>query len=140
METGLKRYLKRTILSGTTCKLHLSKPSSPTQGFETTLRVPIELEKVYINMKAQIHTHEVELTLKDRKKFEARNKKKNLTSLDKKAAFDASERHKVKDMVILGYPGFGKATLLKYILVLLIEGKGSKRLGIQNRLVPFFAP
>lgn len=111
-----------------------------TQGFETALRVPIELEKVYINMKAQIHTHEVEFTLKGRKKLEEKNREENLTSLDIKAAFEASDRHKVKDLIILGDPGSGKTTLLKYILVLLIEGKGSERLGIKNRLIPFFAP
>ncbi len=110
-----------------------------TQGFETTLRVPIELEKVYINMKAQIHTHDAEFTLKGREKIENRNRKENLTSLDIKVAFETSERLKVKDLVILGDPGSGKTTLLKYILVLLIEGRGSERLGITKKLIPFFA-
>ena len=112
----------------------------PTQGFETTLRVPIELERVYINMKAQIHTHEYDLTLKGKKKMEERIREEQLSSLDIKAAFEASERHKINDMVILGDPGSGKTTLLKYILVLLIEGKGSEKLGIKNEIIPFFAP
>ncbi|MCP4269083.1 MAG: NACHT domain-containing protein, partial [Candidatus Brocadiaceae bacterium] len=111
-----------------------------TQGFETTLRVPIELEKVYINMKAQIHTHDAEFTLRSKEKIESRNREEDLSSLDIKAAFETSERLKVKDMVILGDPGSGKTTLLKYILVLLIEGRGSERLGITERQIPFFAP
>ena len=104
------------------------------------MRVPIELEKVYINMKAQIRTHEAKFTLKGRKKIEEKNREENLTSLDIKAAFETSDRHKVKDLVILGDPGSGKTTLLKYILVLLIGGKGSERLGIKNKLIPFFVP
>ncbi len=110
-----------------------------TQGFETTLRVPIELEKVYINMKAQIHTHDAEFTLRSKEKIENRNREESLSSLDIKAAFETSEQLKVKDIVILGDPGSGKTTLLKYILVLLIEGKGSERLGITEKLIPFFA-
>ncbi len=111
-----------------------------TQGFETTLRVPIELEKVYISMRAQIHTHDAEFTLKGKEKVENRNRKESLSSLDIKAAFETSERLKVKDLVILGDPGSGKTTLLKYILVLLIEGRGSERLGIKKNQIPFFAP
>lgn len=111
-----------------------------TQGFETNLRVPIELENVYINMKAKIHTHDFEFNLKERKKREERTQEESLSSLDIKTAFEAAYRHKVKDMVILGDPGSGKTTLLKYILVVLIEGKGREKLGIETPLIPFLAP
>ena len=111
-----------------------------TQGFETTLRVPIELEKVFINMHAHIHVHEHEFTLKGRDRMESSIREERLTSLDIKAAFEVADRRNVKDMVILGDPGSGKTTLLKYILVLLIEGRAPEKLGIKDHVIPLLAP
>ncbi len=112
----------------------------PTQGFETTLRVPIELERVYINMHAHIHSYDFEYNLKGKSRMDERVREEKLPSLDIKAAFKSSERHKINDLVILGNPGSGKTTLLKYILVMLIEGKGREKLGIKENLTPFFTP
>ncbi len=113
----------------------------PTQGFETILRVPVELESVYINMHAHIHGQELEFNRVGKEvKKRSEEKEKNLSSLDIKAAFNASERHKIKDIVILGDPGSGKTMLLKYILVMLIEGKGKEKIGLEKNIFPFFAP
>lgn len=112
----------------------------PTQGFETTLRIPIELENVFINMHANIHTHEFDLTVKGQERMLERIRAEKISSLDIRGAFETSERRKIKDMVILGKPGCGKTTLLKYILVMLIEKKGIERLGIEENVIPLFAP
>jgi len=113
----------------------------PTQGFETTLRVPIELERVYINMHAQLHYQDFdELTLAGKKQMRKKMEAESIPALDIKAAFAEAERCKVKDLVILGEPGCGKTTLLKYLLVMLIEGKGREKLGLGPGLIPFFAP
>jgi len=112
----------------------------PTQGFETNLRIPIELERVYICMKAYIHTRDYDFTLEGRKKMEEKIREDGLSSLDIKAAFKAATRHNLKNMVILGDPGSGKTTLLKHIFVSLADGKGEGVLGLEDTLIPFFAP
>ena len=128
---SFKNYLKSAIIEHRFLQ---------TQGFETSLRIPIELENVYVNMKAVIHSHEFDITHEGRKKMDDKVREEGLSSMDIKAAFHASERRKIKDMVILGKPGSGKTTLLKYILVMLLEDKGMERLGIEGTLIPFFAP
>ena len=112
----------------------------PTQGFETTLRVPIELERVYINMHARIHAREFELDLDGKKRMQEETGLDDLSALDIKAAFETADRFNTKDMVILGDPGSGKTTLLKYILVMLVKGEGREKLGIGPGIIPFFAP
>ncbi len=112
----------------------------PTQGFETTLRVPIELERVYVNMHAHIHFQDFGLSPESKKIMHEKMREENLSSLDIKTAFEASKHHQVKDMVILGDPGSGKTTLLKYMLIMLIQEKGREKLGIKQKLIPFLAP
>ena len=112
----------------------------PTQGFETTLRVPIELERVYINMHAKLHAREFELNLDGKKRMQEETGLQDLSALDIKGAFEAADRFNTKDMVILGDPGSGKTTLLKYILVMLVKGEGGEKLGIGPNIIPFFAP
>ncbi len=131
VDRSFQRYLKSAV----TEHRYLS-----TKGFETNLRIPIELKRVYINMKAYIHTRDYDFTLKGRKEMEEKVRDEGLSSLDIKAAFKAAARHNVKDMVILGDPGSGKTTLLKYILVSLADGKGDEILGIEDTPIPFFAP
>ncbi len=112
----------------------------PMQGFETKLRHPIELDRVYINLHAHIHSHDAEFSIKSRGKMAERRKKEKLSDLDLKNAFEALVRHKIKDMVILGDPGSGKTTLLKYILVMLIDGKAEEKIGLNTNLIPFYGP
>jgi formylglycine-generating enzyme required for sulfatase activity len=112
----------------------------PTQGFETALRLPIELERVFINMHARIHFHDQEFTISGKNRMESRIREEELAPLDIRAAFEVSGRRAVKDLVILGDPGSGKTTLLKYVLVSLIQGKGDERLGIRDHIIPFLAP
>ena len=112
----------------------------PMQGFMTNLRVPVELERVYINMRANIHWQEFDYTVEGKKRMHQKVRREGSDSLDIRGAFQAAARYRVKDMMILGDPGSGKTTLLKYILIQLIEGKGTENLGISEPVVPFFAP
>lgn len=57
-----------------------------------------------------------------------------------KDVFEFSKRKNAKDFVLLGDPGSGKTTLLKYILVTLIDGSGRRNFGLNNDLIPFYAP
>jgi formylglycine-generating enzyme required for sulfatase activity len=112
----------------------------PMQGFETTLRTPIEIEQIYVNMRAHLQSYDFDYTVKGRRKWNQKIKEEQIASLDIKKAFQISSKRKIKDMVILGDPGSGKTTLLKYILVMLLEGKAQEKLGLDSDLIPFFAP
>jgi len=111
------------------------------KGFESTLRVPINIEQVYVTLHAQIHGKEFCCdTVEGRKGFEAWTHEQDMKRFDMRGAFAAALRQCVKDMIILGDPGSGKTTLLKYILIMIIEGKALHTLGISSGLIPFFAP
>ncbi|MCI0470649.1 MAG: SUMF1/EgtB/PvdO family nonheme iron enzyme [Candidatus Aminicenantes bacterium] len=112
----------------------------PMKGFETNLRAPIEIEQVYIAMRAHIKFYDFDLTMEGKQKIKERIEREQLSDLDIKASFQAAQKRNIKDIVILGEPGSGKTTLLKYILIMMIENKGGEKLGIENDLIPFFAP
>lgn len=112
----------------------------PTKGFETNLRYPIAIERVFINLRASLHTHEVEPTITGRRKMTQRIHEQQIPLLDIKKAFEVSREKGIKDLVILGDPGSGKTTLLKYILVMLVEGRGQEQLDLPVDTIPFLAP
>ena len=112
----------------------------PTQGFETNLRVPIELETVYVQLTAHIQSREVACTLQGRKERQACILGESPSVLDVKAAFGFALECNTRDLVILGDPGSGKTTLLKYILIAMIKGRAEDTLGLSRELVPFFIP
>jgi formylglycine-generating enzyme required for sulfatase activity/predicted MPP superfamily phosphohydrolase len=110
----------------------------PSCGFETTFRHPIELEKVYINLRA--HIGALEYTAKRKHDMERFWEREGLSSMDIKAAFSALKQYDIKDMVLLGDPGSGKTTLLKYILIMIARAKVEETVGLSSTLVPFFIP
>lgn len=126
------------------------------QGFESTLRVPIELEKVYVCMRANVGGYKVYAEGAQDGLFPLIGKQfcnglshkeaaeycgdTHIGFVDIKGAFEALQKLHVKDMIILGDPGSGKTTLLKYILVMLIQGRGNEKLGLDSKLIPFFVP
>ena len=112
----------------------------PTQGFETNIRISIELERVYVNMRAYIQSREFEYSIDGKTRMMEKIREERLTAMDIKAAFEAGQKHHIKDMVILGDPGSGKTTLLKYILVMLIQGRAEEKIGLRSDTIPFFVP
>jgi formylglycine-generating enzyme required for sulfatase activity/predicted MPP superfamily phosphohydrolase len=112
----------------------------PTKGFETNLRYPIAIERVFINLRASLHAQEVETTKISRDRMARRIQDQQISSLDIRDAFEISRKENIKDLVILGDPGSGKTTMLKYILVMLLEGKGKERLALSYETIPFLAP
>lgn len=112
----------------------------PLKGFETNLRAPIEIEQVYVTMRAHIQFCDFEYTIEGKRELRDRIQREQLSDLDIKGSFKAAQKQNIKDIVILGDPGSGKTTLLKYILVMLIEGKGEEKLGLDTNMIPFFAP
>jgi len=110
------------------------------QGFETKLRVPIEIEQIYVNMRANITACDFDNTMDGRQKFNERITRDQISSLDIKGAFSISHKRHVKDMVILGDPGSGKTTLLKYIAVMICDAKSEEKIGLSSNIIPFYAP
>ncbi|MGD9162405.1 MAG: SUMF1/EgtB/PvdO family nonheme iron enzyme [Desulfobacteraceae bacterium] len=111
-----------------------------SKGFETTLRFPVEIEQVYVNMRAHINPYDFDGTIKSRNHIKQKANEQQLSSLDIKAAFKTARKNKIKDMVILGDPGSGKTTLLKYILIMLTQKKAEEKIGLSSGMVPFLAP
>ncbi len=112
----------------------------PTKGFETNFRQSIEIEHVYINMRGYIHGFDHEISIKDRQTRKDIIGSGDLSSIDINGAFNALKQNRIKDMAVLGDPGSGKTTLLKYILLIFAENRAMDKFGINDKVVPFFAP
>lgn len=112
----------------------------PAKGFETTLRVPIEIEKVYVSMRAHINAYDFDNTIHGKECLKKKKESQALPFLDIKGAFKVARNQRIKDIVILGDPGSGKTTLLKYILIMLVDQHSEEKLGISPEIVPFLAP
>lgn len=124
------------------------------QGFETGLRgVPIEMEQVYVTMRASLGRYgpcpdAIESELFGMWKRQQRkvlsvdvDDSEDASGIfDLKGALTKADKLEVKTLVILGDPGSGKSTLLKYILVTIVRGKAEDLLGIPSEVFPFLAP
>ncbi len=124
----IKRYLDWLI------KTH---KSLPVAGFETNLRIPIPLEKVYVTLKARmaelervrteraVHTELVEVA-------EMRHDQ-NVTAQE---ALKFALAREYDGLVILGNPGAGKTTLTKYFLLCFATDAAAHKLDLPQRLLP----
>ena len=140
-EFSLEKKLEQDRIFGNYTKSALVEHRHlPTQGFETNVRISIELERVYINMRAHIQSREFDHSLEGKSRMMENIREQQLSALDIKAAFTAVRKHHIKDLVILGDPGSGKTTLLKYILLMLIQDRAEEKIGLNSDMIPFFAP
>jgi hypothetical protein len=109
-------------------------------GFETRVRMPIELERVMVPVRARLTNY----ADAESKSISAMHQAEVVQAAHEASVFDFEQawqdaRQKdLKTMVILGQPGSGKTTLLRYLLL----GCASdfKRLGFSRPVVPFFLP
>jgi len=107
----------------------------PVAGFETNLRVPIPLEKVYVTLQARMAEidrardgrHEMNFDLREAP-FE-----RNVTVQE---ALQFALGKKYDGIVILGQPGSGKTTLAKYFLLCFAADKAEKNLHLSQKLLP----
>ena len=109
--------------------------NSPVAGFETNLRVPIPLEKVYITLQARMA--ELDHARDGRRKLIAdlREFQSNRTVTVHEALQFALAK-KYDGMVILGQPGSGKTTLAKHFLLCFATDKSEKNLQLSQKLLP----
>jgi formylglycine-generating enzyme required for sulfatase activity len=115
--------------------------SMPLAGFGNKVRVPIHLEDLYVGLQA---TRDLRVQAEGN-----HPKSSHATEMMERAGHGAqtplSESFRLaiklrrKGLVILGDPGAGKTTHLKWLLLRCLE-EGSERLGLPAGLVPVFLP
>ncbi|MFH1491496.1 MAG: SUMF1/EgtB/PvdO family nonheme iron enzyme [Pseudomonadota bacterium] len=113
----------------------------PVAGFATQIRIPIDIEEIYVPLRAVLDLRGVaEETFKD-----AAHAEKSLRGTEQglefplPEAFRQSEMRKQKGLVILGDPGSGKTTHLKRILLGCLRN-GAETLGLPADMLPGFLP
>jgi formylglycine-generating enzyme required for sulfatase activity len=117
--------------------------SIPLAGFGNRVRVPIHLEDLYVGLQATRDLR-VQAEVSHPKSSHAAEMMERAGHAEQVALGDAL-RLAVglgrKGLVILGDPGAGKTTHLKWLLLRCFEeGKGSEKLGLPAGLVPVFLP
>ncbi|RIK72519.1 hypothetical protein DCC62_19380 [candidate division KSB1 bacterium] len=149
-EPARQRYLETMIKT----HQHL-----PVAGFETNLRIPIPLEKVYVTLKARMNELEHargELDSSARKRDPVRHKtsassvepltdqvRQRLTgttqsdqTVSVQQALQFALQRDYDGLVLLGYPGAGKTTLTKYFLLCFAGNKAEQQLGMPQPFLP----
>ena len=129
LELELRRYGEEALKSHGTILL---------SGFKTKLRVPIDLEELYVPLQAtsDLRGHG-EAAFADAK--HAKEKLKGGQEASLMEAFRLAAKVKRRGLVILGEPGSGKTTHLKRLLICCLK-EGAEKLGLPAGMVPVLLP
>jgi energy-coupling factor transporter ATP-binding protein EcfA2 len=109
----------------------------PVSGFETNLRIPIDLKSVFVPLRARIAALDRERTSDP---AAARAELQPAEGVrDFAWAWGFAAQRDIRLVVVLGQPGSGKTTLLKHLALLCASGKAGD-LGLTAEVVPVFVP
>jgi len=115
--------------------------SLPVAGFATQLKIPVDIEEIYVPLHAMIDLRgvaEERFMGSDHAEKCLRGGESSL-EISLPEAFQQSELRGQKGLVILGDPGSGKTTHLKRILLWCIRN-GPETLGLPDGMLPVFLP
>ena len=71
----------------------------PMKGFETNLRIPIEIEQVYVTMRGQVNYYNFENNLEGKRKLKEWSQNEQIKDLDIKGTFLTAKKQKTKDII-----------------------------------------
>lgn len=103
-------------------------------GFGSAMRANLELEPLYVSLRAVPGHVEAE---PDKQQPRAMDR---LEALEIGPALDYARKQDCSGLVILGDPGCGKTTLMKYVALSLARGRPKRETGIPSGRVPLFLP
>ena len=106
----------------------------PLQGFGTKQQTAVELEPVFISLRAMPSHLEREMSREELAMGDGP------TDMEIGPALRFCEQNERSGLVILGDPGSGKTTLLKYVALCLAQSRPAKESGIKPGRLPIFLP
>ncbi len=113
----------------------------PVAGFAMKIKVPIDLEEMYVPLRAMVNLQVVgEDFFQDATHAEKRLRGQDAAmEISLLEAFRQSGKQKQRGIVILGDPGSGKTTHLKRLLLWCLR-KGEETIGLPEGVIPVFLP